>query len=238
MEKLLQLDINSQCQIATFCEEPRAAYNRVKLTSYFETRDPSALSMTGDFDTHGRTAWYDERRDHVELYVGDKAVAIDTTQKVVTGASGTTIPYDICVLATGSFPFVPPIPGRNRPGVFVYRTIEDLENMLTYAKTHNVKAAAVIGGGLLGLEAAKAAADMGLGTLDTMDDDDDIAVRVFHSLDSQRMLASDLSCVDYEKRCCPLLQRVTLSNLPTFSCAVKSTLVDTMHSWARSKTWA
>jgi nitrite reductase (NADH) large subunit len=169
MEKLLQLDTNQQCQIATFCEEPRAAYNRVKLTSYFETRDPSALSMTGDFDDKGRTAWYDERRDNVELYVGDKAVSIDPVQKVVTGASGTTIPYDICVLATGSFPFVPPIPGRNRPGVFVYRTIEDLENMLNYAKTHNVKAAAVIGGGLLGLEAAKAAADMGLGTFVCID---------------------------------------------------------------------
>ena len=56
--------------------------------------------------------------------------------------------------------FVPPIPGRTRPGVFVYRTIEDLEAMLAYAKENNVKSAAVIGGGLLGLEAAKAVADM------------------------------------------------------------------------------
>ena len=157
MENLLNLNKDT-CTVATFCEEPRAAYNRVKLTSYFESLDPSNLSMTSDFDEDGRTAWYDE--NEVELYIGDKAVAIDTESKTVTGASGREIPYDVAVLATGSFPFVPPIPGRNRPGVFVYRTIEDLEAMLAYAKENNVKSAAVIGGGLLGLEAAKAVADM------------------------------------------------------------------------------
>jgi len=160
MEKMLQLDTEGKCTVSTFCEEPRAAYNRVKLTSYFETRDPSALSMTSDFDDDGRTAWYDE--NGVELLLGDKATAIDTESKTITGASGKKIPYDVAVMATGSFPFVPPIPGSKRPGVFVYRTIEDLEGMLKYAKDNNVKSAAVIGGGLLGLEAAKAAADMGL----------------------------------------------------------------------------
>ena len=161
MENLLKINNNNEaCQISTFCEEPRAAYNRVKLTSYFETRDPSKLSMTGDFDPEGRTTWYDE--NGVELHLQDKAVAIDTEAKTVTGASGKVLPYDACVMATGSFPFVPPIPGRNRPGVFVYRTIEDLEAMLKYAQENNVKSAAVIGGGLLGLEAAKAVKDMGL----------------------------------------------------------------------------
>lgn len=160
MENLLKLDKDHKCQISTFCEEPRAAYNRVKLTSYFETRNPSALSMTSEFDTEGKTIWYDD--NGVELYLKDKAVAIDISTKTVTGASGRVLPYDVCVMATGSFPFVPPIPGKQRPGVFVYRTIEDLEAMLAYAKEHNVKAAAVIGGGLLGLEAAKAVKDMGL----------------------------------------------------------------------------
>jgi nitrite reductase (NADH) large subunit len=139
---------NIDIQLATFCEEPRAAYNRVKLTSYFETRNPSDLSMTSAFDADGRTAWY---QDHgVELYLGDRAIDIDTHAKTVTGSSGTVIEYDACVLATGSFPFVPPIPGKQRPGVFVYRTIEDLESMLAYAQEHNVQSAAVIGGGLLG----------------------------------------------------------------------------------------
>ena len=160
MENLLELtkESNSKCTLATFCEEPRAAYNRVKLTSYFETRDPSDLTMTGPYETDGRTAWYDD--NGVELYLNDKAVAIDTESKTITGQSGREIPYDVAVLATGSYPFVPPIPGRHRPGVFVYRTIEDLEAMLAYVKENNVQSAAVIGGGLLGLEAAKAVADM------------------------------------------------------------------------------
>ena len=160
MENLLKLDEDKKCIISTFCEEPRAAYNRVRLTSYFETRDPSSLSMTSDFDETGKTAWYED--NNVELLLNDKAVAIDTESKTITGASGKTIPYDVAVMATGSFPFVPPIPGKQRPGVFVYRTIEDLEAMLAYAKENNVQSAAVIGGGLLGLEAAKAVKDMGV----------------------------------------------------------------------------
>jgi nitrite reductase (NADH) large subunit len=158
MENIVDLDGNESCTLATFCEEPRAAYNRVKLTSYFETRDPSSITMTGPFDKEGRTQWYED--NGVELYLNDKAVSIDTDAKTITGASGRTVDYDVAVMATGSFPFVPPIPGRHRPGVFVYRTIEDLESMLAYAKENNVKSAAVIGGGLLGLEAAKAVADM------------------------------------------------------------------------------
>jgi nitrite reductase (NADH) large subunit len=160
MEKILEDTDPDDVQLSTFCEEPRAAYNRVRLTSYFETRDPSALTMTSDFDDDGTTSWYQE--NNVELFIGDKAIDIDTQNKIITGESGKKIEYDACVLATGSFPFVPPIPGKQRPGVFVYRTIEDLEAMLEYSKANNVKSAAVIGGGLLGLEAAKAAKDMGL----------------------------------------------------------------------------
>eukprot|EP00578_Thalassiosira_sp_NH16_P014735 CAMPEP_0181125354 /NCGR_PEP_ID=MMETSP1071-20121207/26996_1 /TAXON_ID=35127 /ORGANISM="Thalassiosira sp., Strain NH16" /LENGTH=1087 /DNA_ID=CAMNT_0023210773 /DNA_START=155 /DNA_END=3415 /DNA_ORIENTATION=- len=158
MENLIDLDEDKKCTISTFCEEPRAAYNRVKLTSYFETLDPSALSMTSEFDDEGRTPWYEE--NNVELLLNDKAVSIDTESKIIKGASGKELEYDVAVFATGSYPFVPPIPGKQRPGVFVYRTIEDLENMLAYVKENNVKSAAVIGGGLLGLEAAKAVADM------------------------------------------------------------------------------
>ena len=119
MENLLDLDTSKKCTISTFCEEPRAAYNRVKLTSYFETRDPSALSMTSEFDGEGRTPWYEE--NNVELLLNDKAVSIDTEEKVITGASGKKVDYDVAVFATGSYPFVPPIPGKQRPGVFVYR---------------------------------------------------------------------------------------------------------------------
>jgi nitrite reductase (NADH) large subunit len=161
MENMLDMGFDTEdLQLSTFCEEPRAAYNRVKLTSYFETRDPSNLSMTSAFDVDGKTVWYDD--NGVELFLKDKVVAVDTQAKTVTGASGKVVPYDACILATGSFPFVPPIPGKQRPGVFVYRTIEDLESMLAYAQENNVQSAAVIGGGLLGLEAAKAVKDMGI----------------------------------------------------------------------------
>ena len=119
MENLIDLDVDKKCTISTFCEEPRAAYNRVKLTSYFETRDPSALSMTSEFDKEGRTPWYEE--NNVELLLNDKAVSIDTESKTIKGASGKEVDYDVAVLATGSYPFVPPIPGKQRPGVFVYR---------------------------------------------------------------------------------------------------------------------
>eukprot|EP00957_Ditylum_brightwellii_P205470 15344037-Ditylum_brightwellii.AAC.1 len=99
MENLLKHDADkSKCIISTFCEEPRAAYNRVKLTSYFETLDPSSLSMTSEFDEEGRTPWYEE--NNVELLLNDKAVAMDTEAKTVTGASGKTIPYDVAVFAT------------------------------------------------------------------------------------------------------------------------------------------
>jgi nitrite reductase (NADH) large subunit len=163
MENMLKIQDKaaSEClEISTFCEEPRAAYNRVKLTSYFETRNPSALSMTEEFDESGSTPWYEN--NNVQLYLNDKVTSIDPKSQTLTSEQGRTVPYDICVLATGSVPFVPPIPGKQRPGVFVYRTIQDLENMLKYVKENQVKAAAVIGGGLLGLEAAKAAQDMGL----------------------------------------------------------------------------
>jgi nitrite reductase (NADH) large subunit len=86
----------------------------------------------------------------------DTVVLLHTNQQ--------SIPYDIAVLATGSFPFVPPTPGIDKPGVFVYRTLDDLEAMIAYQKEHDVTKAAVIGGGLLGLEAAKAMSDLGCET--------------------------------------------------------------------------
>jgi nitrite reductase (NADH) large subunit len=161
LENMIKLDPSKErvC-LTTFCEEPRAAYNRVKLTSYFETRNPNDLSMTEEFDASGSTPWY--ANNNVEIHLGDKATSIDTANKVVRSQKGVAVQYDTLVLATGSVPFVPPIPGKQRPGVFVYRTIEDLESMLEYARTQGVKRAAVIGGGLLGLEAAKAVHDMGL----------------------------------------------------------------------------
>ena len=152
-EKLVELDRRGRYRIVTFCEEPRAAYDRVGLTRFFTDRDPDRLMLTS-------TEWYEQQG--IALHVGDKATGIDRDARIVRSAKGREIPYDVVVLATGSAPFVPPIPGVDKKGVFVYRTIEDLEAIIAYAR--NIEKAAVIGGGLLGLEAAKAAYDLGLDT--------------------------------------------------------------------------
>jgi nitrite reductase (NADH) large subunit len=152
-ERLVEFDGSKQFRVVTFCEEPRAAYDRVGLTSFFAHRDAEKLMLA-------RLDWY---RDHgIDLYVGDRATAIDRKGKVVHSEKGQKIKYDYVVLATGSYPFVPPVPGINNLGVFVYRTIDDLERICAYSK--QVQRCAVLGGGLLGLEAAKAAYDLSLET--------------------------------------------------------------------------
>ncbi len=153
VEKLVEFDAKKQYKIVTFCEEPRAAYDRVGLTSFFAHRDAEQLMIA-------RLDWY--REQGVELHLGDRANTIDRKKRVVRSDAGEEISYDHVVLATGSYPFVPPIDGVEHRGVFVYRTIEDLEKIIDYGK--KVRRCAVIGGGLLGLEAAKAAYDLGLET--------------------------------------------------------------------------
>jgi nitrite reductase (NADH) large subunit len=152
-EKLVELDTDRRFRILTFCEEPRAAYDRVGLTSFFAHRDAQKLMLA-------RLDWY--REQGIELHIGDRADKIDRQARVVHSDLGRRVPYDLIVMATGSYPFVPPVPGIKNRGVFVYRTIQDLEQIIAYAE--HAKRAAVIGGGLLGLEAAKAAYDLGLET--------------------------------------------------------------------------
>ena len=139
--------------ITVLCDEPRAAYDRVQLTAFFSGKSATDLSLVerGFFERPG-----------IELHLSAKALRIDRAQRQVISASGKIIGYDRVVLATGSYPYVPPIPGRDRPGCFVYRTIEDLEAIRTASSTARV--GVVIGGGLLGLEAAKALKDLGLET--------------------------------------------------------------------------
>jgi NAD(P)H-dependent nitrite reductase large subunit/NAD(P)H-dependent nitrite reductase small subunit len=152
-EQLIAFDELKKYRIVTFCEEPRAAYDRVGLTSFFAHRDAEKLILA-------RMEWYEQVG--IEIHLSDRACAIDCETKVVTSTKGVEIAYDKVIMATGSYPFVPPIPGINKQGVFVYRTIEDLEHIIDYSKKSN--RCAVIGGGLLGLEAAKAAFDLGLET--------------------------------------------------------------------------
>lgn len=152
-EKLVELDRQRAYGITTFCEEPRAAYDRVGLTSFFAHRDAERLMLT-------RMEWY--RDNGIDLHVGERVNQIDRGARIVRSDKAAVIAYDLVVLATGSIPFVPPVRGIEQSGVFVYRTIEDLKRIIAYGS--GVRRAAVIGGGLLGLEAAKAAYDLGLET--------------------------------------------------------------------------
>ncbi|MGA8706493.1 MAG: nitrite reductase large subunit NirB [Steroidobacteraceae bacterium] len=142
-----------QCEITVLCEESRAAYDRVHLTSFFSGKTARELSLV-EPDFFERTG--------ISLHLADRAVAIDRERRQVRASSGQLFDYDRLVMATGSYPFVPAVPGRDRPNCFVYRTIEDLEAIRRASATG--KTGVVIGGGLLGLEAAKALKDLGLDT--------------------------------------------------------------------------
>ncbi len=156
-EKFVTKEQSKNFKITVFGEEPRPAYDRVHLSEFFENQDAKALEMAP-------ASWYAE--NDIELVTDERVADINRTAKTITTAKDREFHYDYLVLATGSVPFVPPIKGVEKEGVFVYRTIEDLEGMLAYAarlKSSKPDArAAVLGGGLLGLEAGKAVLDMGL----------------------------------------------------------------------------
>ncbi|WP_218950248.1 nitrite reductase large subunit NirB [Acinetobacter sp. YH16044] len=140
-------------ELTILAEEPRLAYDRVHLTEYFSGKSAKDLTLCrSDFaDAYG-----------IDLRLSTKAVEIDQRNKTVTTNHGDILSFDKLVLATGSYAFVPPIPGNERENCFVYRTIEDLDAIR--AASLNAKTGVVIGGGLLGLEAAKALRDLNLET--------------------------------------------------------------------------
>lgn len=150
-EKLIAKGNAASFDITIFGEEIRPAYDRVHLSEFFSGKSADDLLMAP-------ASWYEE--NNITLHTGDPIQQIDRSNKTVHSFKGVTQTYDVLILATGSSAFVPPIPGVEKDGVFIYRTIEDLEMMTAYAK--KAKTGAVIGGGLLGLEAAKAMIDLGI----------------------------------------------------------------------------
>ena len=150
---LEQLAARGEFDITVFCEEPRPAYDRVQLTSFFSGKSAADLSLAKKefFAAAG-----------VTLRLNDQVLSVDAERKLVRSARYKEVPYDKLVFATGSTPFVPALPGRDRRDCFVYRTIEDLEAITATALRSGV--GTVLGGGLLGLEAAKALQDLGLET--------------------------------------------------------------------------
>lgn len=119
-EQLRDFDSEDRWRIVVLGEETRPAYDRVALSQFFQGRSAEDLSLAD-------VAWYEER--NIDLRLGERVVEIDREQKVIKTDNGDSISFDRLVLATGSEPFVPPIPGTDTPGVFVYRTIDDLEKI-------------------------------------------------------------------------------------------------------------
>jgi nitrite reductase (NADH) large subunit len=153
LEQLTSRMSSDALDVTVFCEEPRAAYDRVQLTSFFAGKSAIDLSVVPP-------RFFEDRA--ITLRLNDRVFAIDRERKIVRSGRYREVEYDKLVLATGSYPFVPPIPGRDRRGCYVYRSIEDLE--VISAAARRARVGTVIGGGLLGLEAAKALKDLGLET--------------------------------------------------------------------------
>jgi nitrite reductase (NADH) large subunit len=156
VEALRSRDADGDWQVIVVAEEPDAAYDRVGLTGYTEHWDRARMALPGnDYDGD----------DAVEVVLRDRVNHIDRVAKCVTTALGRRISYDRLVLATGSYAFVPPVPGHDHRGCHVYRTLDDLDAIRTdveRAMAAGVTGGVVIGGGLLGLEAANALRGFGL----------------------------------------------------------------------------
>ena len=157
VEALRTRDSDGAWRVVVFGEEPDAAYDRVGLSSYVGAWDRSLLALAGN-DYAGDPL--------VELRVGSAVTGIDRDAKRLTIADGSEQAYDALVLATGSYPFVPPVPGKDCPGCHVYRTLDDLDAIRADAEAALARdpgaVGIVVGGGLLGLEAANALRLLGI----------------------------------------------------------------------------
>lgn len=153
IEELVEKSAPGQFAITVFCEEPRVAYDRVHLSAYFSHHTAEELSLVRD-------GFY--QKHNIEVLIGERALSINRQEKVVYSSSGRAVQYDKLVMATGSYPWVPPIKGASGQDCFVYRTIEDLNAIEACARRS--KRGVVVGGGLLGLEAAGALKNLGVET--------------------------------------------------------------------------
>jgi len=151
LEALVKLDLHQRYQIIAIGDENTPAYDRIKLSTFVDHQDASELSLRP-------ASWYEEHG--IKLLTGRRAESIDRSSQSVAIEGHEPVLYDILVLATGSRPFIPPIPGSDLPGVHAYRNLGDLERIIDASE--GKQSAVVIGGGLLGLEAAQAVQKLGL----------------------------------------------------------------------------
>src|SRR4051794_12189124 len=160
VEALRDRDVEGRWAVDVYCEEPHPPYDRVALTSYFSGSSPADLLLgDGGFDADPA----------LPVQLGSRVTALDPGARTIP-VEGRHEPYDAVVLATGSSAFVPPVSGADLPGAFVYRTLEDVqaleawvEGLGTARPSYGAKGV-VVGGGLLGLEAAGALHGMGVST--------------------------------------------------------------------------
>ena len=157
VEALRSRDTDGAWRVTVIAEEADAAYDRVGLTGYTEHWDRARMSLPGNNYIGD---------DLVELLLKDRVTRINRAGKYVTTKLGRRISYDALVLATGSYAFVPPVPGNDLPSCHVYRTLDDLDAIRAGAErtqdARHARVGVVIGGGLLGLEAANALRSFGL----------------------------------------------------------------------------
>ncbi|AWM38284.1 Nitrite reductase [NAD(P)H] [Gemmata obscuriglobus] len=157
LDELVRRNAAAQFEVSVFGEESRGAYNRILLGRVLSGEAPEAIALKP-------AEWYVDRG--VTFHAGVRVAQIDPVGRRLTTSTGDAHPYDVCVLATGSSPLVPPVTGLKsddgspRDGVHVFRTVEDCIAIRDRAKPGSC--AVVVGGGLLGLEAAKALGDLGL----------------------------------------------------------------------------
>lgn len=151
VENLLNPAERDSLEVTVLADEPRLAYDRVQLSSYFSGSTAEDLMLTSESSY---------RENRVIYRLNDAVTEVNKVDRYVVTASGHREYYDQLVLATGSYPFVPPVPGCDQPHCLVYRTIEDLERITASARESRV--GVVVGGGLLGLEAANALKSLGL----------------------------------------------------------------------------
>jgi nitrite reductase (NADH) large subunit len=153
IEELIDKADPGQFSLTVFCEEPRVAYDRVHLSAYFSHHTAEELSLV-------REGFYEKHQ--VKLLLGERAITLNREEKLIHSNTGRAVHYDTLIFATGSYPWIPPIKGAEGSNCFVYRTIEDLNAI--EACSRRSKRGAVIGGGLLGLEAAGALKNLGVET--------------------------------------------------------------------------
>ncbi|WP_392566147.1 nitrite reductase large subunit NirB [Utexia brackfieldae] len=151
VEELIDKAPPEQFDITIFCAEAHKAYDRVHLSSYFSghTAEDLSLVRAGFYETH-----------NINILMNESAMFIDRQNKTVHSHTGRVVSYDKLILATGSYPWIPPIKGAEGSDCYVYRTLEDLDAIAACAQ--HSKKGAVIGGGLLGLEAAGALKNLGI----------------------------------------------------------------------------